>query len=229
VNHMQLRVLRPEAMIQKAIINSLRIKCWHVMPTTGNALQAGFPDLYACHYRYGSRWIEVKRPWMRGSYFTDAQFKVFPEMIKHGAGIWVMTDSSEYECLFRRHNLVGAMLMHEPHTRKGKTLYESISDGPEGIIQQDICAFLRVRGWFVKVTVGNMYQSGFPDLFACHPSYGIRWIEVKNPEGYRFTGAQLENFPKMCANGTGIWIMTEASENQYNWLSKKYNWEQYKK
>jgi len=78
-------------------------------------------------------------------------------------------------------------------------------------------------------THGNMYQAGFPDLFACHSSFGQRWIEVKLPEmkGSRFTPAQLESFPKICAHGSGVWILTGDSEHEYDKLSKPANFWQY--
>jgi len=97
---------------------------------------------------------------------------------------------------------------------------------PERIIQNNIIRFLRGKGWFVKETHGNMYQSGFPDLFACHSTYGQRWIEVKLPEmkGSKYTAAQLQDFPKFCANGSGVWVMTGISEQEYNKLFKKCNW-----
>ena len=99
--------------------------------------------------------------------------------------------------------------------------------GPESIIQRDLILFLRHRGWFVKETHGNAFQSGFPDLFAAHLSYGSRWIECKNPISYVFTHAQLEMFPLMMAAGVGIWILTAATENEYRKLFKPANWFMY--
>lgn len=88
---------------------------------------------------------------------------------------------------------------------------------------------LRYKGWHVMVTHGNMYQSGFPDLFACHCSYGQRWIEVKKPDfkGSKFTDAQLEQFPKMCANGSPVWILTSDSNDEYALLFGPCNWANY--
>lgn len=98
--------------------------------------------------------------------------------------------------------------------------------GPEAKIQAKVIDMLHIRGWFVMVTHGNMYQSGFPDLFACHSRYGQRWVEVKLPEmkGSKFTPAQLENFPKLCANGSGVWVLTGDDDNEYDKLFKPYNW-----
>lgn len=100
---------------------------------------------------------------------------------------------------------------------------------PEGILQEKIKKMLRYKGWFVKPTHGNIYQSGFPDLFASHSDYGHRWIEVKLPDmkGSRFTSAQLKEFPKFCAHGSGVWILTGDSEEEYDKLFKPYNWFSY--
>lgn len=100
------------------------------------------------------------------------------------------------------------------------------SKGPEAIIQKKIIDRLRKENWFVLVTHGNMYQSGFPDLFATHTRYGHRWIEVKLPEmkGSRFTPAQIETFPKLCAFGSGVWILTGNSDLEFFKLHKPCNW-----
>lgn len=86
-----------------------------------------------------------------------------------------------------------------------------------------------MRGWFVKSTHGNMYQAGFPDLFAAHSKFNYRWIEVKLPGmvGSRFTPAQIEWFPKFVANGSGIWILTSVCQEEYDKLFKACNWWHY--
>ena len=101
--------------------------------------------------------------------------------------------------------------------------------GPEAKIQAAIIDMLKIKGWYVMVTHGNLFQSGFPDLFACHSTYGQRWIEVKKPnfKGSKFTSAQLECFPKMCSNGSAIWILTADTEREYEKLFKSHNWWQY--
>lgn len=98
--------------------------------------------------------------------------------------------------------------------------------GPEAKIQDDIVAMLRGFEWFVKETHGSVFQSGLPDLYATHRRYGPRWIEVKLPEmkGSKFTPAQLETFPMLCANGSGVWILTGCTDDEYKKLFKPYNW-----
>lgn len=99
--------------------------------------------------------------------------------------------------------------------------------GPEAKIQEEICDMLTLKGWFVKNTHGNLFQFGLPDVFACHTRYGHRWIEVKNPVKFSFTSAQIETFPKLCANGSGVWILVAATEAEYNKIFKPYNWHLY--
>jgi hypothetical protein len=96
--------------------------------------------------------------------------------------------------------------------------------GPERIIQDQIIQMLTIKGWLVKETHGNMFQSGFPDLFAAKRNMGSRWIEVKNPTKYKFTPAQMDDFPKFGAAGVGIWILTAATEHEYNKLFQPANW-----
>lgn len=72
-----------------------------------------------------------------------------------------------------------------------------------------------------------MYQSGFPDIFATHRRYGARWIEVKYKLAYSFTPAQMECFPKLCANGSGVWILTSADDDELEKLFKPSNWHYY--
>lgn len=88
---------------------------------------------------------------------------------------------------------------------------------------------LEYKGWFVKSTHGNMYQSGFPDLYCTHRSYGQRWVEVKLPGMHRskFTPAQLETFPKLIQNGSGVWIITAATYEEYDKLFEKCNYWKY--
>ena len=100
---------------------------------------------------------------------------------------------------------------------------------PERKIQNAIKDMLRIKGWYVMETHGNMYQSGFPDLFICHSRYGQRWVEIKLPggKGSKFTPAQMECFPKICANGSGVWILTGSDEHNYEKLFRRPNWYSY--
>lgn len=101
--------------------------------------------------------------------------------------------------------------------------------GPEYEIQKALIDFLVLRGWLVRELHGDANNYGWPDLYACHRKYAIRWIEVKLPnmKGSRFTAAQMEWFPKLSANGTGIWILTAANEAEYTKLFQPQNWYHY--
>jgi hypothetical protein len=100
------------------------------------------------------------------------------------------------------------------------------SRGPERIIQDALIDYLRVREWHVMETHGNVYQQGFPDLYAVHYRYRQRWIEVKNPLKFSFTPAQLDNFP-IISRVAGIWILTAATEFEYKKLFGAPNWYSY--
>jgi len=103
--------------------------------------------------------------------------------------------------------------------------------GPEAKIQKAIVLMLKQKGWYVKRMVGNMYQMGIPDLYATHRVFGPRWVEVKLPgmKGSRFTKAQLIDFPLICANGHGVWVLTADTQKEYNKLKNPPNWYQYLK
>ena len=97
------------------------------------------------------------------------------------------------------------------------------SDGPEEKILQAIVRMLTLRGWYTVRMHGNIHQYGFPDLFCTHTKYGIRLVEVKNPHSFKFTGAQLDKFPKLQANGAQVWVLTGSSEEEYGKLFKPGN------
>lgn len=103
----------------------------------------------------------------------------------------------------------------------------NVHNGPEAVIQNSIIEYLRAREWFVKSTHGNQFQAGFPDLYATHATYKQRWIEVKNPLRFSFTGAQLRDYPKFCAFGSPIWIMGAATKEEYEKLFKPNNLSEY--
>jgi len=87
-------------------------------------------------------------------------------------------------------------------------------DGPEDVIQRALVNHLKLHDWYVKVMHGTAFQSGLPDLFCTHVSYGMRWVEVKVPVGGKFTRAQYVTFPKLVEHGTPVWILTGPHEYQ---------------
>lgn len=99
--------------------------------------------------------------------------------------------------------------------------------GPEAIIQENFIKYLKARGWNVERVVGNLLQSGFPDIYIMHPRYGQRWIDLKNKKDYEFTSAQKWKWPIWEAHGTGIWIITGWTDEEYNKLFGPPNWRDY--
>ena len=95
-------------------------------------------------------------------------------------------------------------------------------------IQQALIAYLKIRGWHVERMIGNAFQMGVPDLFIAHPKWGQRWIDVKRPgKNYTFTKAQKLKWPVWEAFGVGIWILTAASQEEYDKLFAPPNWRDY--
>ncbi len=95
----------PEYKIQQRIIRFVEARGWFVKVMTGTMYQWGIPDLYACHKKYGHKWIEVKNP---ESYsFTAAQYSEFPKFLTHGDPIYILTAANEanYKRLFEPSNL----------------------------------------------------------------------------------------------------------------------------
>ena len=99
--------------------------------------------------------------------------------------------------------------------------------GPEYGIQNQIRKYLIDRGWHVERIIGNAFQSGLPDLYAAHPKWGQRWIEVKNEGRYEITKAQRLKFPILAQYGVGVWILVAATEKEYDKLFAEPNWEDY--
>lgn len=92
---------KPETLIQKKLVDFLRVRQWYVKEMHASLFLAGVPDLYICHKVYGARWVEVKI--LETGRYTPAQMDEFPRMAAAGAGIWVLVAATEeeYQKLFR--------------------------------------------------------------------------------------------------------------------------------
>lgn len=99
--------------------------------------------------------------------------------------------------------------------------------GPEYFIQEDLRKFMLKRGWLVERMIGNAFQYGIPDLYCHHPKYGQRWIDVKVAGDYEFTKHQRWKWPIWHRYGVGIWIIVDATEEEYDKLFKPPNWKDY--
>ena len=197
---------RPEDKLSKSVEDMLKIRDWYVCRMHGNRNQIGFPDLYACHYVHGYRWIELK---VGARFkFTNGQRYHFPRMLDNGTKISLM-------------NFADMKVVMDPDTPRrsasiirgqvrGNEVRPAAKQprwGPEANIQAEIIEALHAEGWYVMETHGNQYQQGVPDLYATHKIHGPRWIEVKVKKGYSFTPAQKQDFPKMIGHGALIWIL----------------------
>jgi hypothetical protein len=99
--------------------------------------------------------------------------------------------------------------------------------GPEWHIQKALTEFLQARGWVVEVMHGNAFQRGIPDLYLFRKDWGARWVDVKNPKKYSFTKNQRIKWPFWEKMGIGIWILTAATQHEYDKLFKAPNWRDY--
>jgi hypothetical protein len=97
-------------------------------------------------------------------------------------------------------------------------------DKLEQQIQRELVKFLGAREWHVERLLADSFQNGLPDLYAYHRKWQQRWIEVKRPEGYSFTLRQKQKWPQWEKAGIGIWILTDATQEQYDLLFKPPNW-----
>jgi len=221
INH----AIRPEAKIQKEIRAFLELRGWYVRVLHGNIFQTGMPDLFICRRSLGWRFVEVKQPVKY--IFTESQCDSFPKFAANDVGIWILTAAIEqqYNLLFKPANWWAAFHPEKMRSAKGPPRMAPEAKGPEAEIQRSIIRALESDGWFVKVIHCDVYQVGMPDIFACKRGAGIRWIEVKNPKGYRFTGGQYETFPRLASEGVGVWILTSDSEIKK--LSGPPNWHEF--
>lgn len=99
--------------------------------------------------------------------------------------------------------------------------------GPEWHIQKQLVDFLRTRGWVVEVMHGNAFQRGIPDLWIFKRGIGERWVDVKHHKRYSFTKAQKLKWPYWDSEGVGIWILTAATQEEYDKLFAPPNWRDY--
>jgi hypothetical protein len=98
---------------------------------------------------------------------------------------------------------------------------------PEAAIQLKFRRYLEKRKWLVEVMQGNAYQQGIPDLFCWHQRWGHRWVDMKVLGAYQFTKAQIQKWPLWEAAGLGIWIIVDATDEEYKKLFKPPNMREY--
>lgn len=101
------------------------------------------------------------------------------------------------------------------------------SHGREWYIQEDLREFLETRGWMVERIIGNALQMGLPDLYAHHPTWDGRWIDVKVAGAYSFTKAQRKKWRYWEKFNCGVWILTAADETEYAKLFGPANFRDY--
>jgi Holliday junction resolvase len=239
-----------EYQIQRKLVRLLKIRGWLVQRMSADAFQNGFPDLFCAHKTWGKRWVEAKQP--EGYTLTQAQRRKWALWGELGIGIWILTAATqeEYDKLYKPPNWrdfckdslrvparegIHATLDELCHGHeelqkankeaRGKPTTNGMSrDKPERQIQDELVEFLKIRQWHVEPISADAYQNGIPDLFCANKELGTRWVEVKRPTGYTFTLRQSQRWPEWDKFGIGIWILTAATQEEYDKLFKPPNW-----
>ncbi len=83
---------------------------------------------------------------------------------------------------------------------------------------------LEARGWVTSNITPGALTDCVPDSFACHPTYGERWIEYKVKRGntVHLTDLQMKRFPLLIANGMRIFcIAAEDLRGRSNYGLRK--------
>lgn len=86
----------------------------------------------------------------------------------------------------------------------------------------DLKALMESRDWLYKKVTGSMYMVGWPDVFAAHREFGVRWIETKRPVTGKLDRDQIRVFSQFQTHGVGIWILTKRED--YPLLFEPPNW-----
>ena len=227
------------------VVKHLTACGWYVERMSANAWQTGLPYLYCYHRERGARWVEVKNPGQHE--FTAVQKKKWRQLAQAGVGIWILTAATraQYGLLsgppnwpdFCKASLATstgnamsgdparAALVADYANEKGSV--SGNDDELEEAIQAKLIELLKARGWHVERMNADIWQVGIPDLYCYRRPEGERWVEVKRPLRYSFTKYQRQKFPKWEAAGIPLWILTAATEAQYNLLFKPPNWREF--
>ena len=127
--------------------------------------------------------------------------------------------------------LVGACGRLECQTRNGlrarHLLGGFVARGNEHKIAKQCDEMLRARGWLVERTHGSAFQRGLPDRFIWRRNAGFRWVDYKDASRYEYTVAQREKWPTWERYGLGVWILTAATQTEYDKLFEPPNFRHY--
>lgn len=197
---------------------------WYTTHLHNCAFQMGMPHIFATHERYGVRLIDPRC----NSPLTEAQKQVFMTMYHHGCFVVSTKTWDDYiytDMLNKKREDIYKKLIANPAKSYHLTWRNRHAVGPEAAVERDISEKLRARAWLVIPLHGSTYQAGMPDLMCFHKDYGVRMLEVKDPnrKGFLFTGGQLDKFAKLNRHGCPViivkrWDMELILRNKSNYL-----------
>ena len=109
--------LQPEQAGAKRLKTLMQRAGWEIDKTHGNVYMKGWPDYYAAHKRFGTRWIETKASGT--GQLSLGQIEFFNRWTRAGVGIWVLRDEKDYPWLFERPNWhLWIDPLSRPHSRR---------------------------------------------------------------------------------------------------------------
>ena len=90
--------------------------------------------------------------------------------------------------------------------------------------KNDLVKYLEIRGWLTQRMSADAFLKGFPDLFCADNKWGTRWVEVRRPENHTLNKAQRRRWALWDELRIGIWVLTAATQEEFNKLYKPPNW-----
>ncbi len=100
----------------------------------------------------------------------------------------------------------------------------NIKQETDNQLRRKIVKYLTLRGWYVEPLLSNAYHDGIPVLYCFKREYGFRWVEPKRPDDRSLTRLQWRKFSEWEEVNLPIWILTAATQEQYDLLFGPPNW-----
>lgn len=103
--------------------------------------------------------------------------------------------------------------------------YQAPRKKSEAAAAKKLIDLMEAKGWCVMKLGAGKYVSGWPDYYAMHPRWGVRWFETKAP-GKKLRPSQRKRFTTMSRYGDKIWVL--EGKDTYMRLFEAPNWRAYR-